>query len=418
MKPMKKLVLLTAALTLGGILTACGSKKEGAADSGKQKEIEFFFQKQEMVPTMKEIIKDFEKENPDIKVNLTNVPDGLTVLKTRMASDDVPDVVHAFPALPDFVEWSKNDMFEDLTDSDILKDIKEGVPESYAVDDKVYSVPLTNNAYGFFYNKTAFEKLGLEAPKTWAEFEKTVAAIKKDGQTPFSAALTTDAAGFLNGFHQLAWATLTGGHEQANDYLLRSPKDAIKVDDSTFEQVADELDIMHENTQKNANGATYDDAVAAFATGEALIFPNGIWALPAIQSQEPDFEVGMFAYPGKEAGEELTAGAADLAVSISKTTKNKEAAEKFVSYLASEKAMQKYYDVDGSPTFVTSVDTADKFPEIEEVSKLVGTDKQIIWLHNEWDSEADFWYATVDYIVSGDRSQLAKNLNTFFNSMK
>ncbi|WP_321383411.1 extracellular solute-binding protein [uncultured Enterococcus sp.] len=417
MKRMKKLVLLTAALTLGGILTACGAKKNDSAD-GEQKEIEFFFQKQEMVPTMKEIIKDFEEKNPDIKVKLTNVPDGLTVLKTRMASNDVPDIVHAYPALPDFVEWSKNDMFEDLTGSDIMKDIKTGAAESYAVDDKIYSVPLTNNAYGFFYNKTEFEKLGLEEPKTWAEFEEIVKTIKKDGKTPFSAALTTDAAGFLNGFHQLAWATITGGHEQANDYLLRSPQDSIKADDSTFEKVADELDIMRDNTQKNANGATYDDAVAAFASGDAMIFANGIWALPAIQSQDPEFEVGMFAHPGVKEGEELTAGAADLAVSISKTTKNKEAAEKFVSYLASKEAMQKYYDVDGSPTFVTTVDTEGKFPEIEEVSKLVGTNKQIIWLHNEWDSEADFWYATVDYINNGDREQLAKNLNTFFDAMK
>lgn len=170
--------------------------------------------------------------------------------------------------------------------------------------------------------------------------------------------------------------------------------------------------------KKNANGATYDDAVATFAKGEALIFPNGTWALPAIKNQDPKFEIGMFAYPGVKENEEMTIGAADLAVSISATSKNKEASEKFVEYLTSKEAMQKYYDVDGSPTSVTAVETENKFPETEGVSQYVFTDKQSVWLQKEWTSEESFWHATVDYINSGDKKQLADNLNSFFDTMK
>ncbi len=53
----------------------------------------------------------------------------------------------------------------------------------------------------------------------------------------------------------------------------------------------DQLDLLNGTGQKNANGATYDDAVATFAKEEALIFPNGIWALPAIKNQSPSFEI-------------------------------------------------------------------------------------------------------------------------------
>lgn len=43
-----------------------------------------FLKKKEMKGTLEEIIADFEKENPEINVKLTNVPDPGTVLKTKL----------------------------------------------------------------------------------------------------------------------------------------------------------------------------------------------------------------------------------------------------------------------------------------------------------------------------------------------
>ena len=416
MKKWTRLALLTAGMgLLVGGLVGCGKKEESA--DGKTT-IEFFSQKKEMKSTLEEIISDFEKENPDIKVKLTNVPDAGTVLKTRIASNDIPDVINSYPQNADFQEWAKAGIFEDLTGKEYLGNLKEGSAETYAIEDKVYSVPLTSNAWGFFYNKDAFKELGLETPKTWAEFETLVAAIQKADKVPFAASINTADSWTLNGYHQLAWATVTGGYDGAEDALVRSPKGAIKTSNEDFKMVANQLDLLSGTAQKNANGATYDDAVATFAKGEALIFPNGLWALPAVKNQNPTFEIGTFAYPGLKENEELTVGAADLAVSISASSKNKEAAEKFVSYLTTKEAMQKYYDVDGSPTSVEAVEIENKFPETEGVSQYVFTDKQIVWLQKEWTSEESFWHATVDYVNSGDKEQLANSLNSFFDPMK
>ena len=414
-KWMKWTVVALSTSVLVGVLGACGKKEE--SNDGKTT-IEFFSQKKEMKGTLEEIIDDFEKENPDIKVKLTNVPDAGTVLKTRIASDDIPDVINSYPQNADFQEWAKSGIFEDLTGKDYLKNLKEGSAETYAIEDKVYSVPLTSNAWGFYYNKDAFKELSLETPKTWSEFEKLVKTIQDKDKIPFAASINTADSWTLNGYHQLAWATINGGFDGANDALVRSPKGAIKESNSDFKAVTSELDLLSGTAQKNANGATYDDAVATFAKGEALIFPNGTWALPAVKNQKPEFEIGMFAYPGVKENEEMTVGAADLAVSISATSKNKEASEKFVEYLTTKEAMQKYYDVDGSPTSVIAVETENKFPETEGVSQYVFTDKQIVWLQKEWTSEESFWHATVDYVNSGDKKQLADSLNSFFDTMK
>lgn len=413
---MKKWTKITLIAIVAISLAACG-KKQGSTEDGKT-EIEFFSQKKEMKTTLEAIIKEFEKKNPTIKIKFTNVPDPGTVLKTRIASGDVPDVVNAFPQNADFQEWAKADIFEDLTDASYMSHLKQGAAETYAIGGKEYSVPLTSNAWGFFYNKTAFEKLGVEPPKTWEEFESLVKTIQEKNEIPFAASLSTADSWSLNGYHQLAWATVDGGFKGANEALVHSSKDGIKTSNKDFKEVVERLDLLRGTAQKNANGATYDDAVAAFANQKGLIFPQGIWALPAVQNQKPKFEIGMFPFPGLKDGEELTVGAADLAVSISAKSKNKDASNKFVEYLTTKEAMQKYYDVDGAPTAVESVDTKDRFPETEGVTKYVFTDRQIVWLQKEWTSEEDFWHATVDYINSGDEEQLAKNLNSFFNMMK
>lgn len=189
----------------------------------KPQKLNFSIRKKEMQLTLQKIIKDFEKENPTIKVKFTNVPDPGKVLKTRIASGDAPDVINIYLQNTDFQEWAKAGTFEDLTGKDFLGNLKEGAAETYAVNDKIYSVPLTNNAWGFFYNADKFKELGLEVPKTWADFEKLVATIKEKGETSFALSLTQNDSWTLNGYHQLAWATVAGGFKAANDELVRSP---------------------------------------------------------------------------------------------------------------------------------------------------------------------------------------------------
>ncbi|MBU5594304.1 extracellular solute-binding protein [Amphibacillus sp. MSJ-3] len=415
MTSMKKVFIACMTLSIVFLLAACGN---GDSQADGKTEIEFFNQKKEMQTTLQEIIKDFEEENPDITVKFTNVPDAGTVLKTRISSGDIPDIINIYPQNADFQAWANSDIFTDLTGKDYLNNLTEGAAEAYAINDKVYSVPLTSNAWGFFYNVDKFEELNLEVPKTWDDFEQLIKDIQGKEETPFALSLTQEDAWTLNGYHQLAWATTNGGYEGANNALVFSPKGSIKVGNADFDAVADQLDLLNGTGQKNATGASYEDAIATFANQEALILPNGTWALPAVQNQNPEFEIGMFAYPGQEEGQELTVGAADLALSIAMDSENQEAAEKFVEYMTSKEAMQKYYDVDGSPTSVTSVDTEGKFSETAGVTQYVFTDQQIVWLQKDWTSEETFHHLTVEYVNSQDRDQLATNLNNFFDTMK
>ena len=413
---MKFTSLLKAATTVAfaSVLVACGNS---SSSSSSVTEIEFFSQKPEMQATLQEIVDDYNKSQDEVKVKLTSVPDAGTVLKTRIANDEAPDVINIYPQNADFKGWAADGQFVDLTDeSDILGNLNEGAAEAYAVDSKIYNVPLTTNVSGIYYNKDAFDKLGIEVPKSLAEFQDIVKKIKDDGQTPFAEALGDPWT--VNGFAQLAWIQSAGSPQAANDYLRFSDKGAIKSDEVT-KNVAAYLDLLAGNGQSNSDGALYADTVAVFAEGKALMMANGSWALTVIKQQEPDFEVGFFPMPGLTADAPvMTVGAADMAVSISADSENIDASKNFVKYLSSTEAMQKYYDVDGSPTSVKGVETEGKFEELADVAKLAFTDQQAIWLHSEWTSEETFWDVNVSYIKNKDLTAYTDALNTFFDTMK
>ena len=413
---MKFTSLLKAATTVAfaSVLVACGNS---SSSSSSVTEVEFFSQKPEMQATLQEIVDDYNKSQDEVKVKLTSVPDAGTVLKTRIANGEAPDVINIYPQNADFKGWAADGQFVDLTDeSDILGNLNEGAAEVYAVDSKIYNVPLTTNVSGIYYNKDAFDKLGIEVPKSLAEFQEIVKKIKDDGQTPFAEALGDPWT--VNGYAQLAWIQSAGSPQAANDYLRFSDKGAIKSDEVT-KNVAAYLDLLAGNGQSNSDGALYADTVAVFAEGKALMMANGSWALTVIKQQEPDFEVGFFPMPGLTADAPvMTVGAADMAVSISADSENIDASKDFVKYLSSTEAMQKYYDVDGSPTSVKGVETEGKFEELADVAALAFTDQQAIWLHSEWTSEETFWDVNVSYIKNKDLTAYTDALNTFFDTMK
>lgn len=381
-------------------------------------QIEIFNQKIEMQATLQEIVADFNEEfGADAK--LVTVPDAGTVLRTRMANNDAPDVINVYPQNADFKQWAADNRFLDITEEVFLDNLIEGTAETYAIEDRIYNLPLTTNSWGFFYNVDLFNELGLEVPETWGDFEALVQQIKDTDHIPFAGAFSTQDAWTLNGYHQLAWVNAAGSPEAANEYLRFSDVGAISAEDELTQNVASQLSLLVDSAQPNANGASYADSIAAFVNGQGLILPNGMWALPVIMQQQPSFEVGTFPYPGEEAGQALTVGAADLAFSVSEESENKELALQFLDYLTRPDVLVRYYDIDGMPTTLTGLKDHYPFEETRGVSELVNTDQHFIWLQSEWDSEEGFWHSTVDYINSGgDLSVLESGLNNHFDPMK
>ncbi|ULO06622.1 extracellular solute-binding protein [Paenibacillus sp. 19GGS1-52] len=120
---MKKPLSLALALLISiSVLSACGSNKSSDSStngettkSGEKVKVEFFQYKSEAVATYDKLIAKFEAANPGIDVVQTNVPEAATVLKTRIAKGDVPDII-SVGGDAQFEDLATNGVLADLTD--------------------------------------------------------------------------------------------------------------------------------------------------------------------------------------------------------------------------------------------------------------------------------------------------------------
>ena len=98
MRAKKVTALLISAVLATGLLAGCGSSGEGqggesAEGSSGKIELEFFTQKREAADTFDKIIAEFNASQDEIVVTQNIVPDSTSVLMSRAATGDLPDII-------------------------------------------------------------------------------------------------------------------------------------------------------------------------------------------------------------------------------------------------------------------------------------------------------------------------------------
>lgn len=310
-------------------LVGCKAEEVDEKDSSSGKvKIEFFHYKSEAKDTFDKLIAKFEKENPNIDVVNVNPPDAETVLKTRVAKRDIPDIV-AIGANSTFAELSKAGVFVDVTNAPELDSIQPAYIDmlrDVTGLEKVYAIPYAANADGIIYNKTIFNELGLTVPKTWDELIDVAEKVKAAGKTPFYFTFKD------------AWTTLPAYNALAANTQGENFFDQLNDGKTTFQkgykEATEKFVQLLEYGHKDNFGKGYADGNVAFAKGESAMYLQGIWAIPEIRKANPDIELGVFPYPATNDPEntKLVSGV-DLLLAISKTSKHPEEARKFVNFL-------------------------------------------------------------------------------------
>lgn len=337
---MKKNLRQFIAVTLSTVavfstLAGCGSKTAQSSD-GKV-HIEFLQYKTEAKGTFDKLIAKFEAENPNIKVTQTNTPDTSTVLRTRVAKGDVPDVV-AVGADTTFADVSKAGVFEDLSNSSQLKNIQPAyiqMVKDVAGTDKVYAIPYAANGDGVIYNKKIFAELGLSIPKTWDEFIAVADKIKAAGKVPFYLTLK-DSWTTLPPFNVLVANT------QGDTFFTDRAAGKTTFKES-YKEAASKYVKLTEYGEDDIFGKTYSDGNVAFAKGESAMYLQGIWAIAEVKKANPNADLGVFPLPvTNDASKTKVVSGVDLLLSLSKKSKHPEEAKKFVDFLLKEETAKTY----------------------------------------------------------------------------
>lgn len=390
MKLNKNLTILVAGMLAASVFAGCGqgggsssagSSAAGSSDaaggsstsatesktSGGEVEIEFLQQKREAVNTFDALIKKFEEANPGIKVKQNTVPDAGTVLMARASSGEMPDVLTHWPTDAAYVQFATEGHLRDLTDNPCMDNIIDSYKESVKIDGKLYTFPVSLNFMGVFYDVDKFSAAGYEIPKTWDEMIKIAEDIKSKGEVAF---LFPDKDSWTI---SQCWDNISGKDRGSNAEIFAALNDgsATFQDDPIYVDSLTKMVALRDYSQGDTLSLGYDQAINDFATGTGYMFVQGIWALPSIESANPEKNVSMFPMPNA-AGDMKQPLGVDVAICAGAHSEAKtEQVDKFLAFLTSTEAAQMYSDMDHSPSCIKGVNA--NIPKAKPILDLIDT---------------------------------------------
>ena len=363
------------------LLFVGGLQKTALAQDKRVIELEFYQQKREVVEIFDTLVERFNAQNPDIHVTQTYVPESDKVLVTRIASNDIPDVIGVWPSLPDFKLQVSEGIFEPLQNEQFAQGVVPSILGQITHEDgSFYAIPVSLNMYGVFYNKTKFQEMGLSTPKTYAELIVLSKQIQEAGETPFAF---PDKASFTLR-HFISMLNGLSMSVQENKKIARH--EISYMDASKAKVNAEKLLELRNYGIPDSLGIAYDQSINDFVNQKCLMLTQGIWAIPTLNAAEPDFEFNMFPFPADQESDTKVCTGIDFGIALPVATKDKDAALKFISYIVSPEGAQYYADMDKSPSAIIGVKAA--VEEQAALLDLLSKDKAFEWTHNYYGGDA------------------------------
>lgn len=266
--------------------------------------------------------------------------DGDNLLKTRIASNDLPDFL-AYNSGSKLSDLNPSRCFLDLSDWDLVERFDDAFLSAVTIDGAVYGTPQSSTQAGaVIYYKPHYEELGLEVPHTWADFVDNCAKLKEAGKTPvfFCGGETwTTQVLFLGDYYNIAAEYPTF----AEEYTQGKAKYAnIPVATRSWTKYEDL--VYYLNADKSA--ATVQDGNYAIATGEATHWFILTQQLPMIIAEaENQSDIGVFGVPGDNPENHGLTVWEPMSFYVWKDSKNIDAVKAFLEFYYSKEMLDLYF---------------------------------------------------------------------------
>ena len=301
-------------------------------------------------------IDEFQRENPDIKVDLQRIgwKDARNQFLREAAVGQGPDVAHvaqvwvtemgdAGAVLP-LDNFLKKDPppngFSDFAAQDLAK----------GKDGHVYGLPWTTDTWAMVYRTDLLKAAGIDTlPQSWDDLRKDSEAVyKKTGKAGFGYPAGSSASGaiwFLANFYWWSHGKALIVQKPGGSYALGVSVDDVANCMKYFKQFIDDGD----NPQSNlaASDAHDPSIMQALVTGNQAMgaMPPNTYKeiLQSYKEANPGKPVPFASAPFPHPGDNKSSMIGGRMLVINANTKHPDQAWKFVKFMASQQVFAKYY---------------------------------------------------------------------------
>jgi multiple sugar transport system substrate-binding protein len=339
---MRAVSLLSMLLsTLPALLLAACSRGEGGVTA-----ISFWAMGKE-AEVVAELVRDFEREHPDIRVEVQAVP--MTAahekLLTAYAAGALPDICQLGNTwIPEFAMLGALEPLQARVDASPVIDQGDyfaGIWDTNVVDGVLYGVPWYVDTRLLFYRKDILSAAGFERPpETWAEWEAAMAAIKRVvGPDRYAILLP------VNEFEQQLSLAL-----QQDDPLLRDGDRYGNFRSPGFRRaLAFYARMFEQGWAPPVSETEISNVWDEFFRGYYAFYLSGPWNIREFRRRQPpgmEDAWGTMPLPGPDGPGAGIAGGASLV--LFRSSPRKDAAWKLVEYLSRPGVQERFHALIGN----------------------------------------------------------------------
>ena len=243
---------------------------------------------------MDELNKQFQAKYPNIKLKPVSrsFDDLKTTLRLALSGNDAPDVVQANNGRSDMGEFVKAGQLVPLDKWADAYKWKDRYPATvlqysrYSADGKtfgegnLYGMPQVGEVVGIYFNRAKLAALGIEPPKTWADFETALGKAKAAGEIPMQFG-NLDKWPAIHVFGTVQDRNVPA--DQITTLAFGRPGSSWKTEENTkaAESLVSWVDKGYFN--QGFNGQGYDPAWQDFGKGKGVFLIAGTWLQADLQ---------------------------------------------------------------------------------------------------------------------------------------
>ena len=320
------------------------------------------------------LVTDFNSQNTGkIEVKATyagKYDDAITKYKAAIQSKSTPDVIQIYDIGTRFMIDAKQTLpMQSFIDRDKLdvSDLQPNITGYYSIDGKLNSMPFNTSMPVLYYNKTLFKKAGLDPenpPQDLAAIRTAAEKLSKKAGGPADYGFGAAIYGWL-----LEQFIATDGKEYCDQGNGRDGKATkVQFDSPEAVEVVKWWQTMVKDGLAANTGRDTKAAQAAFKSGQLAITLESTGQLGGFSkaAKEGGWELGAANYPHIKAGTEggpIIGGASLWINGENHEDANKEAAWRFVKFLADKKSQAQWHT--GTGYFPISKGALDEPVDVE-----------------------------------------------------